>query len=98
MLTGAVLFWQASTSRKIHTPPEIIEIADRRVLVGTVEQHAADDLDGGFQRDGVGRIPAGRMHRAEDIAVVSDQSDIDGIAGNALRGARHHVETGEAFL
>ncbi len=38
------------------------------------------------------------MHGADDVALVADQPDIDGIAGNALRGARHHVEAGEALL
>src|SRR5262249_18705091 len=52
---------------EILAPAEIIEIAHRRVLVGTVEQHAADDLDRGFQRDRISRIPAGYMHRAENI-------------------------------
>ena len=77
---------------------EIIEIADRRVLVGAIEQHAADDLDRRFQRDRIGRIPAGRVHRADHVALVADQADIHGIAGNALRGARHHRQIGEAFL
>src|SRR5262245_9072293 len=31
---------------KVFAPVEIIEIAHRRVVVGTAEQHAADDLDG----------------------------------------------------
>ena len=31
--------------RKILAAAEIIEVADRRILVGAIEQHAADDLD-----------------------------------------------------
>ena len=77
---------------------EIIEIADRRVPIGAVEQHAADDLDRGFQRDRIGRIPAGGVHGAEHVPDVADQPDIDRIAGNALRGPRHHRQVGEALL
>ena len=84
--------------RKILAAAEVIEIADRRVLVGTIEQHAADDLDRRFQRDLIGRKPPGRMHRAHQILGVADQPDIDRIAGNALPGACHHRQASEAFL
>ena len=77
---------------------EIEQRADRRVPVGAVEQHAAGDLDRGFQGDGIGGKPARRVHRAKHFLLVADQPDIDGVAGNALRGARHHRQVGEALL
>src|SRR5436190_8393546 len=83
---------------EVLAPAEVIEIADRCVLVGAVEQHAADDLDGRFQRDRIGRIPARRMHRAENVFGFADQADIDGIAGNSLSCARHHRQAGKALL
>ena len=32
----------------------------------------------------IGRIPAGGVHRADHVADVADQPDIQGIAGNTL--------------
>ncbi len=84
--------------RKILAAAKIIEIADRRVFVGTIEQHTADNLDRRFQRDRIGWKPARRVHRADDVLFVADQPDIHGIAGNALPGAGHHRQAGEAFL
>jgi hypothetical protein len=37
------------------------------------------------------------MHRADHVLAVADQPDIDGIAGNALRG-RVTIGSGEALL
>ena len=84
--------------REILAAAEIEQRADRRVAVGAVEQHAAGDLDRGLQRHRIGGIPAGRLHGAEHVVLVADQADIDGIAGNALRGPRHHRQIGEALL
>ncbi len=84
--------------REILAAVEIEQRADRRVAVGPVQQHAADDLDRGSQRHGIGGKPAGGRHRAQHVLVVADQADIDRIAGNALRGARHHRQIGEALL
>ena len=67
-------------------------------MVGAVKQHAAGDLKGSPRRHGIGRVPAGRLHGAEHVELVADQTDIDGIAGNALCGARHHWQIGEAAL
>jgi hypothetical protein len=58
--------------------------SDRRILVLTVEQHAADDFDRRFERGRIGGKPAGGMHGADHVALVTDQADIDRIAGNAL--------------
>ena len=79
-------------------PAEIEQTADRRVAVGTVEQHAADDFDRRPQRHRIGGIPAGGMHGAQHVRLVADQPDIDRIAGNALRGPRHHRQSGEPLL
>ena len=75
---------------EVLAPAEIEQRADGRVVIGAIEQHAADDLDGRSQRHGIGGIPAGGLHGAEHVEPVADQPDIDRIAGNALRGPRHH--------
>jgi hypothetical protein len=38
------------------------------------------------------------MHRADHVALIADQADIHGIAGNALSRACHHRQIGQAFL
>ena len=44
----------------------------------------------GFQRDRIGRKPPRVVHRAHHILARSDKPDIERVARNALRGARHH--------
>ena len=84
--------------REVFVAAEIEQRTDGRVVVRPVQQHAARNLDRRSQRHGIGRIPAGRPHGAEHVELVADQADIDGIAGNALRGARHHRQISKAAL
>src|SRR6266699_1200344 len=83
---------------QIFAPSEIIKAADRCMLVGAIQQYAAGDLDRRSQRYGIGGIPAGRIHGAENVLVVADQTDIDRIAGNALGGPCHHRKSSKALL
>jgi hypothetical protein len=86
-------FSKARSSRR-----PIEQVRHRCVLVGAIEQHAADDLDRRAQRHGIGGIPAGRVHGANNVALIADQRDVDGIARNALRGARHHRQFRQSAL
>ena len=83
---------------QILAAPEIKQRADRRVAIRPVEQHATDDLDGGAQCHGIGRIPAGGMHGTQHVAGVADQPDIDRVTWNALRRHGDHGQSGEALL
>ena len=38
------------------------------------------------------------MHGAENILFIADQADIDRVAGNTLRGQRHHRQRRETLL
>src|ERR1700750_1769380 len=51
-----------------------IKRADRRIMVRPVPPHAANDGDAGAKRDGIGRKPACRLHRAQNIFLAADQS------------------------
>lgn len=66
--------------------------ADRRIGVGVVEQHAFTNLDRGLQGHGVGGVPAGDGEGVHYFLSRTDKTDIDGIARNALRRVRHHLE------
>ena len=84
--------------REVLAAAEIVQVADRRVAIGPVQQHAAGDFDRRSQRDRIGGIPAGGVHGADHVPGVADQSDIDRIAGNALPGPRHHRQCREPLL
>ena len=83
---------------QVFAPVEIEQVRDGGVLVGAVQQHAAGDLDRGAERDGVGGKPPGRVHGTEDLLLAADQSDIDGVTGNALRSPRDHRQVGKPLL
>jgi clan AA aspartic protease (TIGR02281 family) len=83
---------------EILMPAEIIKFADRRGPVRAIQQYAADDFDRRFECHGIGRIPARRLHRAQNVLVVADQADIDRVAGNALRRSCHHRQARQALL
>src|SRR5258705_3800379 len=80
---------------EILTAAEIIEIAHRRVLVGTIEQHAADDLDRRFQRDRIGGKTTSRMHRPHQNLLVPHQSPTYAIARKAPSRAGYPQQTGD---
>ncbi len=83
---------------QVLTAAVIQQLADRRRVVGTVQQHAADDLQAGAGRHRIGRIPPGGLHGADDVVPVADQADIHRIPRNAGRGARDHRPVGKARL
>ena len=56
------------------------EGTDRRVQVGPIEQHAADDPHARTQRDRVGGSPPSRVHGAEHVILGALESNINRIA------------------
>src|SRR5437868_14254048 len=73
----------------------IIERTDRRIAVGTIKRHAADDVDARAQHDRVGRKPFRLMHGADDIFFAANKSDVQCVTRNAVAGARHHGKAGQ---
>ena len=65
--------------------------ADRRIGIGPVEDHALADLQAGTPRDGVGGMPAGHGESMDQLGLGPDETDIDRVAGNAIRRGRHHL-------
>src|SRR5262249_29871046 len=51
----------------------IVERTDRRVVIWPVKHNAPNDLDTRAQGDRVSRIPAGSLHRAEDVFLAADE-------------------------
>ena len=74
------------------------EGTDRRVEIGPIEQHAADDPRARTQRDRVGGSPPSRMHGAEHVILGALKPDIDRIARQSERRARRRLEGGELRL
>lgn len=68
------------------------QAADRRIGIGSGEQDALADVDRCPERDGVGRVSAGHGKSVDHLLLGADKSDIDRVAGNALRRMRHHLE------
>ena len=61
-----------------------IKIADGRVVVGTMQNGIVGDTQRAFERDWVGRIPAGGEHCLGQLLFTADQGDVQGVAVNAV--------------
>ena len=61
-----------------------IKIADRRIVVGTMQNGIAGNAQRAFERDRVGRIPFGGEHRLGQLLFTADQRDVQGIAVDAV--------------
>src|SRR4029077_4627223 len=84
--------------RELFLLAHVIERADRRIMVWSVKHHAADDLSACAQRNWVGRKPAGRMHGAENFFLAADESDIERVSRNTVKGTRYHGQGSETRL
>jgi hypothetical protein len=67
-------------------------------LAGVTADSAADDLEQRRQSDRIGRRPAGRGHRADDILLRPFEAVVDDVAGNALGGDGSGSKVGQAGL
>src|SRR5262249_21568592 len=84
--------------REIFAPAVIEKRTDRRVPIRLVQHDPADDFHARPERNRIGGIPSSRMHRAQDIFFLSDQTNIDWPPRNILGGARPHQASRQSFL
>jgi hypothetical protein len=63
---------------------EDVERADRRVGIGTIQDHALGDLEAAGERDRIGRVPAGGEHRLDQLGPVADQRHVQRVARDAI--------------
>jgi len=62
---------------QIFFPTEKIEITDWSLLVRFSQNRVNDDSNTGAERQGVGWIPSGCGHRADDFLLRSDERNVE---------------------
>ena len=63
-----------------------VQVADRGILVGTLQDRGLGDFQAASQRERVGRVPFGRQHDLDDLDLGADQGDVERISGMAVAG------------
>ncbi len=79
-------------------PPVVEQGTDRRGGIGSPQRDAADNAQRSFQRHGIGRRPAGVVEGADDLLLRANHAEVERVARNAVRRARHHGPAGNALL
>ena len=65
--------------------PEQEQTAYRGIDVRAIAQDAPCDLDAGSQSDRIGGVPPRTDHRMIQFLLGSDETDVEGVAGDSLR-------------
>ena len=81
--------------RKVLLAVKKVKAAHRSVVVRTAKNRVHHDPDAAFKGDGIGRIPSGCRHRANDLCFRADKTDVERVARMAVRGVGDAIRVGQ---
>src|SRR5262245_56169737 len=74
------------------------KIAHRRIIVGAAEHGVGGDAHATCHGDRVRRVPACRPHAAHEVGLITDEADIDRIAGVPVPGLGNAIDPSKKWV